>query len=1075
MGVYNPNLPQILGQEWVPIRDENIQFSGVTNSVELGHTFSPVVSTNLQEGRFYVNTLPPALMRNQVMTMSVYERGTEDRSGPVRSVIIPCNNGGITGSSTVVAFNNATTVQDAVFDPSDRRYIQLKLGFGLQADISMFFAVNQYASLLSGKRILGVNFLYAGEVTAPQLDDLGALTFLLPTIRNSVGGDIVEYPNLIAGSAPLLGGNRFIPGTVNRVFLGDTNAFFSPTTGLNASTAMPWTVTDLQRFEISATDRLQIHLFSPALAGQGPAWTLDYAAMEVVFCEEQRVAVGSSLFGFGSSTVSLQYRPGANIIALRNVDGTTPAVLSPLKEYTVALSQGNLGDSPLRFATVDRLSPEPTMNALRELYQIPSLEGVQVNIPSPPSPDINGQVFSTVQTHVLPQISLHTSGGPMNEVHVYGRQAVAQVFGNVLAAAQEVLDSGLSSAVYPWVRFYARRFGDTTAPLTLTSTTFPSSVVSITPGEWDVLDPIIDGWKEITLRFDTPPTMGTGTNPQWTWAAGTELIGNRWEVLGATAPALSGVPSGLFLMTLAPAPHQLGPATYGQPVSGAGINLTWLPQYAPPIGPPGTDDITSDGVLLFSQDQPAISGFTLTQLNQPLSGIGLNCGIAPQFVPTAIQYHQLTWTPDQTSVASDTFTRTVASGWGTATSGQTWTTSGGSATDYSVSGGSGNVLLSTANVTRASTLGTFSARNVDYSGQVWSSLAASGASQQSLFFMRQTTTSDYLYGQLRFFDIANRLVQFSLNTLVAGSLTVLGSVTIENLYVPNTPINVRFQVIGTDFRGKAWPATEAEPDWQLQVSTITNPLAGAVGVRTFSSTGSILGVTVSYDNLVISQIAEGYTELQRMDQVTGWATIMKATNMGVVSFNDYEARTGLLSSYRIRYVNVYEFAGPWSATVTTTLTAPGVTATSLTATDHVLIFTTNSVQAGTSNLAYSPGWEGDVEEGFNFPESAGQIYQTMYGRDFVTVFRPDERGGTNFSRTLLVQAAAISPETLEDFTSLRDMAWVDVPYICVRDEEGNRWFANVSVPSGVVLRDRRLYLAPVSIVEVTDTPTPVDP
>jgi hypothetical protein len=86
-----------------------------------------------------------------------------------------------------------------------------------------------------------------------------------------------------------------------------------------------------------------------------------------------------------------------------------------------------------------------------------------------------------------------------------------------------------------------------------------------------------------------------------------------------------------------------------------------------------------------------------------------------------------------------------------------------------------------------------------------------------------------------------------------------------------------------------------------------------------------------------------------------------------------------------------------------------------------------------------------------------------------------ERGGEQFQRTVLVQAAAIDPETLGDFTSLRDMAWADTSYICVRDEEGNRWLATVLVPSGRVLRDRRLYLAPVDIIEVTDTPSQVDP
>ncbi len=55
------------------------------------------------------------------------------------------------------------------------------------------------------------------------------------------------------------------------------------------------------------------------------------------------------------------------------------------------------------------------------------------------------------------------------------------------------------------------------------------------------------------------------------------------------------------------------------------------------------------------------------------------------------------------------------------------------------------------------------------------------------------------------------------------------------------------------------------------------------------------------------------------------------------------------------------------------------------------------------------------------------------------------------------------------------MAWADVPYICLRDEAGDRWFTNVTVPSASVQLNRTLYLAPVIIVEVTDTPTPVDP
>jgi hypothetical protein len=213
-----------------------------------------------------------------------------------------------------------------------------------------------------------------------------------------------------------------------------------------------------------------------------------------------------------------------------------------------------------------------------------------------------------------------------------------------------------------------------------------------------------------------------------------------------------------------------------------------------------------------------------------------------------------------------------------------------------------------------------------------------------------------------------------------------------------------------------------------------------------------------------------------MDTVDNtWETIMLSSTTSVSGFNDYEARVGILSSYRIRRLNTYGFYGPWSSTLTATITAPGV-AVGVTG-GHVLIFTTNSRQNGSSNLAYLPIWDSSdtITEDFTFPEAGFLTLQAMYNKDFFTAFRPLERGGERFQRNILVQAAAISPETLADFTSLRNMAWDTVPYICVRDEDGNRWFAAINVPSGRVQRGRRLYEAVVDIIEVSDTPSQVDP
>jgi hypothetical protein len=321
-----------------------------------------------------------------------------------------------------------------------------------------------------------------------------------------------------------------------------------------------------------------------------------------------------------------------------------------------------------------------------------------------------------------------------------------------------------------------------------------------------------------------------------------------------------------------------------------------------------------------------------------------------------------------------------------------------------------------------------------------------------------------------------------LQQVVASVFTNLTSTVTIPAVVATTPLQIRVQSNGTTFRAKAWAVGQEEPaGWNATGTTAvvaggTASMAVAIGAVT-----NPLPFVFTYDDFSITPFVNntfGYLELQRMDAIEAdWQTIMQSTSDNIpTEFNDYEARAGILTSYRIRTVDVYDFPGPWSSTITATIPAPGVSGGCLEG-GHVLIFTSNERQDGSINLAYSTAWMGgeSVEENFIFPEAGFVQLQLMYNKDFYTAFRPLERGGERFSRTVLVQAAAIAPETLGDFRSLRDMAWDTVNYICVRDEDGNRWFATVLVPGGRVLRDRRLYLAPVEVIEVTDTPTPVNP
>lgn len=864
MGNYNPHQPIILGQEWVPIREEDLGLSPSVNSVEVGHGFTLTTPRTLATMRYYENLAAPTpLSPGQVFLASVYRRGTEAATGPIRKVIIPVNNGGTTGSGITV---NGGSVAAALAQPDDSAAINFA-DIGLnQQEVAMFFATNSYAADLNGKRILGVDIKYSFMIdprSIAQEQNLNAALFLatdgndgvlsLGNIYNDMG--IYDVSSAVA--YPTYGKKRL--GEINQLW--ETTGFVIP-----SAERMPWNYTGLQRFEASAANRIHLHLFvqlnnPEAIPDPAPFATLYYAAMEVYFCEEQRIAVaGFQRYNPAVSVVA----PGAFPMTARNNNGTfTTLPVLPAGDYTVTLSSPDVGDL---YAPIQTF---PNLNALREYYPIPPHPGVQVNIPAPVDDTKLGQTFSQEVTHVLPQLSLHTSGGPLTEVHVYGRQAVAQVYGTNVAEQNIYDDVVGTNTDYAQVRFYARRFGETTQALDFAGlNALSTSTASISVADFDNLDEILDGWKEVTLRLSTPAVMGTlvAPDPVFRWSSAAETAGNRWEILGAIAPALSGVPGNLF--NKVPAPNQLGTATY-QPTSGDTVLLKWMPGYSPVVTAP-TDDSTADAVVLFSTDPPAISGFGVTMLTQPISGIGPDCGVDPCCIPTEIFYNQVTWT------------------------------------------------------------------------------------------------------------------------------------------------------------------------------ALSVPASGF-----------------------------GAYELQRSDDLTDWETIMLATEVSGSSFNDHEARVGLLSSYRIRALNVYNFAGSWSTTATETIDEPGVEIGC--EGGHLLIFTSNSRQDGSINLAHSSIWDSTVAEDFDFPEAGDVVLQKMYGKNFVTAFRPLERGGERFTRTILVQAAAISAPTLGDFTALRDMAWDTVPYICVRDEDGNRWFATVLVPSGRVQLNRTLYMAPVTVIEVTDVPYPVDP
>jgi len=1062
MGNYNPTAPQHLGLEWVPIRDETLELAPDINVGEFGHGFTATQGWGVGDARFYLKDLPPGRALGQVFLAAVYPRGAETLTGPIKKVIIPCNATLVSGGAALV---NATTGPEAVADPSDNAYITMDSLGTEQAQF--FFATNQHSQRLNGKRILAVDILYvtamSGSLSAAIPDDTHKpiMSLVRVPVTDSIG---FGFPELVSSNVESI--------EIKRKRLGEINFFWSTAlaTPSGNSERLPWRYTELQNFELSAAASSRIAFSISWSAGIPGDLFVAYVAMEVTYCEETRVAYGGRSFGqSGFVGFATRYATGANIVPMYTPAFVANPILVP-DDYLLTLICADIGDVGGPSGLESRLvadSRYPGLNALRQLYEIAPHPGIRVDRTL-----IEDEEFGETALVVLPQLSLHVTGTgvPVTDVHVYGRQAHAPVYG-AITATQEIYDDISGTARnYTQVRYYARRFGNTTIPLLLSSPTISGTgqSVYITPAQLDALDELIDGWREVTLRFDTVVSMGAqaGT-PNWVWSAANEVTGNRYEVLGATAPAVSGING--TLINEVPSAQRLSAATY-QPTSGTAVNLNWQSPAVSGIA----DDPTTDAVLIFAVDPPAITGLAVTEQSQAVTGIGLgDCSPPPGCVPTGIGYHRLTW-PDTWQGELDTFNgRTSVTGWGTSDSGHVWSILLGDAANFFVTGGAGVLRLPTGDLTAHNVVLPAIHWDVDiitsfHVGQV----SATNNFNVAIRF-RSQGVNDYYRWTIAFDD--DGTVDTTLTSIIGGAATNLDSSTNVFNYAANQEIHVHVQAIGSSLRARIWTGSTEPTQWQDEATEATFAF-GQTGYRISMNSGNTnVNPAVYVDDVVVTpyQQLNGTVEIQRWDAVDQlWQTIM-LTAPYVAGFRDYEARVGVMSSYRIRTSDSLNFHGLWSAEVSNTLAVPGVSGVDVAS--GILIFTTNEIQDGSANLAYAMVWDRAPEEVFDFPETDDVTLERMYGRNYQVAFRPLERGGERFQRTLLVQSAAVSPPVLDRaFQSLRDLAWADVSYVCVRTEEGDRWLATVIVPQGTFRRDREMQVARVTIVESTATPSPAD-
>ncbi len=200
-------------------------------------------------------------------------------------------------------------------------------------------------------------------------------------------------------------------------------------------------------------------------------------------------------------------------------------------------------------------------------------------------------------------------------------------------------------------------------------------------------------------------------------------------------------------------------------------------------------------------------------------------------------------------LAADTFARTVTGGWGTATTGGAWTTSGAS-TMYAVANGAGTHRVATG-VTSAVYLNDVESTDTDTRVDVaFDRKAGSGAAAYASILGRSVKgASDY-----RTRLMVNWAGTLELHVSRGGTLLAKTPLT-DVLYGANVQTTVRMQVTGTSpttVRAKAWRAGTEEPaGWQV-TTTDADPAMQAPGRLGLSTYASGATAVASYSDLHVT-------------------------------------------------------------------------------------------------------------------------------------------------------------------------------------------------------------------------------